>query len=398
MRIAVLPRDVASRIITSSLTRAVWAANLANLVFGALLLVDYLSTRGLLAALPVPLTVILGMIPLALLAAWRDSIRFTVAFLVIGIAGSLVYQLALLAADPQIVADGVVVLNRLAVSLVLVGVSGRTAITPVAWAAAGFALAMASMFTASRIAQVSFEPGWAGAVFLGLVALCHATLSLVQAEQRRRIPDFESLEQEMGSLTEQERLRLRVNAAVHDTLLNDLTIVMNAPDELDERTASRLLDDLQSLERGEWVAARDALADAGDADLRNRLLMIISDLQWRGLTVNLTGERASTTRIAPAAAAAAVDAVRAALENVLRHSGQTEADLELTFGQHEATIIVSDHGAGFDPDAVPADRLGLRDSVVGRIREVGGSARLWSSPGGGTSIVMRVPFATGASA
>ena len=34
---------------------------------------------------------------------------------------------------------------------------------------------------------------------------------------------------------------------------------------------------------------------------------------------------------------------------------QSDADLELSYSEHEVTIIVSDHGQGFDPDAVPAD-------------------------------------------
>lgn len=393
MRIAVLPRDAASAIITTAVTRAAWAVSLANLALAAVLLTDFLATRGLLAALPGPLAVILALIALGALAARVDRAWATVLFLVAGTAGNLAYQLALLESVPGIVDDGVIVLNRVAVSLVLAGVARGSAITAIGWSAGGFVLATVSGLAAAALAGAPFDAGWGPAIFLALLAFCHATLALVQAAQRRRVPDFASLEQEMQQLTEEERLRLRTNAAVHDTLLNDLTVVMNAPDELDEHTASRLLDDLHRLDHG--IAHTDRV-DAGDVLLRNRLLAIISDLQWRGLTVHLTGQRSGATRFAPEAVDAILDAVRAALENVLRHSGQTEAELEFTVDEHESTVIVSDHGHGFDPDAVPADRLGVRDSVVGRIHGVGGSVRVWSTPGGGTSVVMRVPFTAGA--
>ena len=54
-------------------------------------------------------------------------------------------------------------------------------------------------------------------------------------------------------------------------------------------------------------------------------------------------------------------------------------------------MMVTDKGVGFDPDAVPGDRLGIRASIESRIVAVDGTARIWSSPGSGTSIVMTVP-------
>ena len=45
-----------------------------------------------------------------------------------------------------------------------------------------------------------------------------------------------------------------------------------------------------------------------------------------------------------------------------------------------------DRGSGFDPDAVPADRHGLRDSIVGRVRRVGGEVHVVSSIGNGSEV------------
>ena len=56
-------------------------------------------------------------------------------------------------------------------------------------------------------------------------------------------------------------------------------------------------------------------------------------------------------------------------------------------------LVVLDEGRGFDQDRVPADRLGLRASVQERLAAVGGGATIWTQPGQGTSVMLRVPLA-----
>ena len=45
-----------------------------------------------------------------------------------------------------------------------------------------------------------------------------------------------------------------------------------------------------------------------------------------------------------------------------------------------------DRGPGFDPDAVPDDRRGLRESIVGRMARHGGRATVHTGAGAGTEI------------
>ena len=49
-------------------------------------------------------------------------------------------------------------------------------------------------------------------------------------------------------------------------------------------------------------------------------------------------------------------------------------------------VFVRDRGPGFDPSAVPADRRGVRESIVGRMERHGGRAAIHASPGGGTEV------------
>jgi signal transduction histidine kinase len=51
---------------------------------------------------------------------------------------------------------------------------------------------------------------------------------------------------------------------------------------------------------------------------------------------------------------------------------------------------VRDRGAGFDPEAVPADRRGVAESIHGRMERVGGSATIVSTTGQGTEVELRL--------
>lgn len=79
------------------------------------------------------------------------------------------------------------------------------------------------------------------------------------------------------------------------------------------------------------------------------------------------------------------------LENVRRHSGVQRADVTITDDDATVRAMVTDAGVGFDLGEVGTERLGFAESVVARLRDVGGKARLFSSPGSGTTVVLEVP-------
>ncbi|WP_407075362.1 sensor histidine kinase [Parafrigoribacterium soli] len=79
------------------------------------------------------------------------------------------------------------------------------------------------------------------------------------------------------------------------------------------------------------------------------------------------------------------------LENVRRHAGVTDAHVTITDDETTVRAMVTDAGVGFDLKDIDAARLGFKDSVVGRLKEVGGNARLFSARGSGTTVVLEVP-------
>ena len=79
------------------------------------------------------------------------------------------------------------------------------------------------------------------------------------------------------------------------------------------------------------------------------------------------------------------------LENVRRHAEVGSADVTITEDDTTVRAMVTDEGVGFDLQSVDVGRLGIAESVVARIRDVGGKVRLFSSPGAGTTVVLEVP-------
>lgn len=53
--------------------------------------------------------------------------------------------------------------------------------------------------------------------------------------------------------------------------------------------------------------------------------------------------------------------------------------------------MVIDAGVGFDVAGRSGGRLGVGSSIIGRLDSIGGAATVWSQPGKGTSVMLRVP-------
>jgi signal transduction histidine kinase len=101
----------------------------------------------------------------------------------------------------------------------------------------------------------------------------------------------------------------------------------------------------------------------------------------------------------PAHAAGEVEAaVAAALDNVRRHCGdEARAWVLLEDGEGGVTVSVRDDGPGMPPgrlDRAAADgRLGVAQSIRGRIADLGGTVSIVSAEGDGTEVEMTVPRA-----
>ncbi|MDJ0461348.1 DUF5931 domain-containing protein [Streptomyces sp. H27-C3] len=98
----------------------------------------------------------------------------------------------------------------------------------------------------------------------------------------------------------------------------------------------------------------------------------------------------------PAAARELAGAVSAALDNVLRHAGEdAQAWILVEDWPQEVVVTVRDDGPGIPEgrlaQAEGEGRLGVAQSIRGRLRDIGGTAELISVPGQGTEVELKVP-------
>jgi signal transduction histidine kinase len=190
--------------------------------------------------------------------------------------------------------------------------------------------------------------------------------------------------------TEQERTR--VDTVIHDRVLSSLLAAARSTTAEDRRIAvqmaERALVALQSadaeteaspdLPRTVLVERCRALAEALAADV--------------GFAAAGSFEGTLPARVLEGVYSAAVQAI----VNSIQHAGVTDAlghpvarHISLLGDADEGfTLVISDTGCGFDPDAVPADRLGMRISIRERVNSIGGSVQVRSVPGAGTSVII----------
>jgi signal transduction histidine kinase len=179
----------------------------------------------------------------------------------------------------------------------------------------------------------------------------------------------------------QERADLA--AHLHDSVLQTLALIQkNAGDPA---TVARLA---RSQERDLRSWLFDA-TPAGDGTLAGALREVVREVEdTYGIDVELVsvGEAEVDAALAPIVAA-----TREAVTNAAKHAGSRLVDIYAEVGPGQVEVFVRDRGTGFDPDAVPSDRQGVRSSIVDRMRRHGGLAEIRSTPGSGTEVRLRLP-------
>ncbi|WP_329584087.1 DUF5931 domain-containing protein [Kitasatospora sp. NBC_01250] len=201
------------------------------------------------------------------------------------------------------------------------------------------------------------------------------------------------------------RERERLSRDIHDGVLQVLALVQRQAGEAATADAGRVLDPvelgrlageqeraLRALMTGASVAARPPSGAAGaraEQDLRALLARYESDrvtLAVPGTAVLLPGPRAEQLAAA----------VGAAVDNVHRHAGaRARAWILLEDEPAVVTVSIRDDGPGFPAGRLARarldGRLGVAQSIEGRLRDLGGTAEFSSEPGAGVEVELRVP-------
>lgn len=228
---------------------------------------------------------------------------------------------------------------------------------------------------------------WGGK--LGFVLLTAGVGYLVTA-LRRSVRERDTVTATAAAMSE----RARLARVVHDGVLQVLALVERDAPALGPRglrmaTAARQQEvELRRLLQETDLSAEDVL-DTTRADLAAMLDRHSST----SVTIATPAERV----LVDAGVAAEVDqAVTEALTNVTRHAGpDAQAWVLLEREDHEVVVSIRDNGVGGTTaqldEAFQRGRLGVRYSIRGRLRDLGGVAEVRTAPGRGLEWEFRIP-------
>jgi signal transduction histidine kinase len=225
-----------------------------------------------------------------------------------------------------------------------------------------------------------------GLVLLLLAGLVIGYLNTIAVTAERRMRQATQLE---AATRERDRLA----RTIHDSVLQGLALIQRRAAELGGSAAElgRLAGEQGAVLRTLVVTGPVDRAGTGAFEVDLRAL-----LEPYGSPVVTVAAPATVVPLPLRMAGEVEAAVVAALANVSAHAGpEARAFVLIEDEDDTVTVTVRDDGAGMAAnrlaEAEAAGRLGVAQSILGRIRDLAGTATITSRPGVGTEVELRVP-------
>ncbi|PYY35257.1 histidine kinase [Curtobacterium sp. MCJR17_055] len=361
----------------------------------ALVSVVAVATSLAVPALPlvVGFTCIAVMIGALVAFGWNGSTWWTALTVLSGLGAVAVLATAVAPDDRGVIASALVPLAGGGLASLLMAQRGHPVGLGIA-AAAG----VVSVTVMSRASGTVLSLPVSG-VLLGwvLVAVVAVWISRSIPRVARRIYTIGTAHRAERQASETEAQRRQGARLLHDTVLATLTLLAHSGVGVSEHAMreqaaedARLLRHLrlgatpQPQQSGDYSLTRTEESPLGQTleSVKQRFGRMGLEVAWHG-----TGQVLLPTHVLDAF----LLALGECLENVRRHAGVPEAHVTIVHDEAMVRAMVTDSGVGFELDAVSSERLGFKESVVNRLREVGGDARLFSAPGSGTTVVLEAP-------
>lgn len=187
------------------------------------------------------------------------------------------------------------------------------------------------------------------------------------------------------------RERVATNRFLHDSVLPTFEAFGLATPS-DQTRAPTKLAELRRIARAQANVLRRGLAAK---DVRGQVVglghdidRVLEDFAGQGLRVDLT---AHIDGVLPEPRQVAVrEALREALRNTIKHAGVDRTQVRVSERNGGIAVEAWDQGSGFDARSKPPG-FGITESIVARMREVGGTGAVVSEPGVGTRVTLWVP-------
>ncbi|MEO9247584.1 PspC domain-containing protein [Citricoccus nitrophenolicus] len=176
--------------------------------------------------------------------------------------------------------------------------------------------------------------------------------------------------------------RAEIAAHLHDSVLQTLALIQrNAGDSAVVARLARA----QERDLRQYLYADPTRPEGNLTDRLQDLAAAIEDNHGQPIEVVTVGT-ATGGWLDPL-----LQASREAMLNAVRHAGHGgPVRVYAEAGPAAVEVFVKDRGAGFDLGAIPRDRLGIRESVIGRMERAGGTATITTGDDG-TEVRLHLP-------
>ena len=324
--------------------------------------------------------------------------------LVVGSGAAIIGVFRYVGRGPSLEAGYSAIVELAAAAIPAVAIVLTSSLPRIALLIASFALITGGTVIATADLQHMLRTG--GVIVLGwlLPTAIAVWISVGVPQVDKRIASIGRAHRAERQASELEAQRRQSARLLHDTVLATLTLLAHSglgvkPDALREQAGddARLLRQLRlganpptPPEGEQYVSTTTSPIPVMDEivlgttleSVQQRFSRMGLQVSWHG-----TGQVLLPSEVLDAFLLALAEC----LENVRRHSGVTEAHVTITEDETIVRALVTDSGVGFDIGNIDDAKLGFTESVVARLRDVGGNARLFSAPGSGTTVVLEVP-------
>lgn len=183
-----------------------------------------------------------------------------------------------------------------------------------------------------------------------------------------------------------EREQSRINAIVHDDVMSVLlTASRQSPPESLGAMATSAIQSIETL-TDEDDNSRTYAPEEVIAVLRSTVSEAASHVDF---SYELEGNLNTTAPVVAALTEALGEAIRNSVLHAGRKGEEVVRSVRVTVSDKGINVVAHDDGAGFSMRAIPERRLGIRVSILERMRALeGGDGTITSRPGRGTTVTL----------
>ncbi|MEV0246123.1 ATP-binding protein [Nocardia sp. NPDC050712] len=293
--------------------------------------------------------------------------------------------------DPEIEATAVWLYRVFALGVLAAALAWRPVVAVVYLVVGAAASAIANMYVVPHGSAWTLAGDFARAAGLCVLFLWCAIYARAAAARVDRESAIASSRAAIAAgATARDRERARFAALIHDAVLSTLLDASRAGTESPvlrrqaEHTLTQLDEARGSAIEPDRLNAKQAIGFLRAAVHEVNPGVTFAARQWPGFDdLRLPVQAAGTI------AAALAEAVRNSLRHATVVGRSVRRSVTVTVSAGGIRVVFRDDGAGFDLSQVPADRLGVSVSILGRMRQLaGGAGFVESQPGEGTTVTL----------